>query len=120
MLFSWLVDSDAFSRSATFSSRSFKCFSFRSRNARWAARFCAFRFDVGSDVRGLRPGFFAVLLSLSSNFACQIIQSTIGAQVVYNVIHAKAEADPRVAQAVDTWENATNSEKFGRHDGKKL
>lgn len=44
MLFSWFADSDAFSKSSTLVSRSLRCFSLRSRNARWAARFCAFRF----------------------------------------------------------------------------
>ena len=42
--FSWLADSDAFSRSSTLVSRSLRCFSLRSRKARCAARFCAFRF----------------------------------------------------------------------------
>ena len=44
MLFSWLADSEAFCKSSTLVSRSLRCFSLRSRNARWAARFCALRF----------------------------------------------------------------------------
>lgn len=44
ILFSWFADSDAFSRSCTLTSKSFKCFSLRSRKALCAALFCALRF----------------------------------------------------------------------------
>lgn len=41
-------------------SSSRKCFSLRSRNARCAARFCAFR-SAGDAGLGLRPGFLRTL-----------------------------------------------------------
>lgn len=98
-LFSLLVIADALSSSSTLVSRSFTCFSFRSRKARWAARFCALRFcdpdsavsqpcsiyvdwlialrtELGSDVRGLRPGFLGIFSPPSRRFAADSSSSS--------------------------------------------
>lgn len=48
LLFSWVVDWDAFSSSSTLISRSLTCFSLRSRKARWAALFWALRFYLAA------------------------------------------------------------------------
>lgn len=50
------LTSFSFSTSINFSSNSWTRVALRSRNARWAARFCAFRLDAGVSTLGFLPG----------------------------------------------------------------